>query len=68
MLKGLALYTTYERDHPFVECATWADEIKLQGLDLQSHWHFVDDPFFDESFIKSDWHDETYNVTWALVS
>ncbi|CDW73384.1 p1 s1 [Stylonychia lemnae] len=66
MLKGLSDYTTFERDYPFVECASWADEIKNQGLDLQSHWHFVDDPFFDEGYQKPDWYPEAYNVTWAL--
>jgi hypothetical protein len=68
MLKGLALYTTYEKDHHFVEAATWADEIKNQGLDTQSHWHFVDNPYFDNGFEKKDWAPEPYNVTWAIVS
>lgn len=68
MLHGLSDYTSFERDYPFVECATWADEIKEQGLDTQSHWHFVDDPIFEDGFNKPDWYPETYNVTWALVS
>lgn len=67
MLSGLSSFTTFERDHPFVECATFADEIKEQGFDDQSHWHFVDTPFFDHNFTKPDWYPQMYNVTWALV-
>ena len=47
ILTGIASYTDLEKDHPFVECATFADEIKLTGWNDQSHWHFVDEPFFD---------------------
>lgn len=67
MLNGLALYTTFEKNHPFVEAATWADEIKGQGLDTQSHWHFVDNPFFDDNFTNPGVAPEPYNVTWAIV-
>ena len=28
MLSGLSIFTTFEKDYPFVECATFADEIK----------------------------------------
>ena len=66
-LQGLSDYTSFEKNYPFVECASWADEIKLQGLDLQSHWHYVDDPIFD-GVTKPDWFPNLYNVTWALVS
>ena len=34
MLQGLSDYTSFEKDFPFVECATWADEIKEEGLDI----------------------------------
>ena len=51
MLKGLSIYTTFEKDHPFVECATFADEIKEQGFDDQSHWHFVDTPIIGDNTI-----------------
>ena len=47
ILTGIASYTELEKDHPFVECATFADEIKGTGWNDQSHWHFVDEPFFD---------------------
>ena len=67
MLKGLALYTSFEKDYPFVECATFADEIKEQGFDDQSHWHYVDKAFFDNGFNRNDVYPEMYNVTWAMV-
>ena len=61
------MFTTFEKDHPFVECATFADEIKEEGFDDQSHWHFVDTPIMAEGF-KKDIPTQMYNVTWALVS
>ncbi len=67
MLKGLSEYTSFETDYSFVECATWADEIKEEGLDLQSHWHYVDTPIVDEDFKLEGWYPELYNVTWAIV-
>jgi hypothetical protein len=33
ILKGIASFTDLEKDHPFVECATFADEIKGKGFD-----------------------------------
>jgi hypothetical protein len=36
-----------ERNYPFVECATFADEIKLKGMTWQSDWHFDDQPYLD---------------------
>ena len=36
-----------EGKHPFTECATFADEIKGEGMSWQSDWHFVDQPYFD---------------------
>ena len=39
--------TDAERDHPFVECAAFADAIKFRGGSWQSNWHFVDIPYFD---------------------
>jgi len=40
-------WTTSEKDHPFVECVTFADNIKSKGGNYQSNWHFVDTPFYD---------------------
>ena len=33
---------TKERDFPFVECSTLADDIKRIGGGYQSTWHFMD--------------------------
>jgi hypothetical protein len=41
-------WTTGEKDHPFVECVTFADNIKNKGGSYQSNWHFVDTPYYDE--------------------
>lgn len=38
-----------ESDYPFVECAVFADTIKGQGYTWQSSWHFVNNPYLDES-------------------
>ena len=40
--------TPHEGAFPFVECATFADEIKAKGGRFQSSWHFVDTPYMDE--------------------
>merc|ERR1712147_56755 len=40
-------WTKSEGHHPFVECATFADEIKGKGGRWQSDWHFTDTPFVD---------------------
>lgn len=44
-----------EGSYPFVECATWADDIKGNGGAFQSSWHFVDTPFLDEGGSLSDY-------------
>lgn len=55
----------HEKDHMFVECATFADDIKDKGLSDQSPWHFIDQPFFDEGFNKTV-YPESFNVTWSI--
>ena len=40
--------TIGEADHPFVESATFADDIKYHGGAWQSDFHFVDNPFIGE--------------------
>ena len=40
--------TPHEGSYQFVECATFADEIKAKGGRFQSGWHFVDTPNMDE--------------------
>lgn len=47
--------TKLERDYPFVECATFADEIKAKGGSFQSGWHFVDTPYLDEGGSINDY-------------
>ena len=39
--------TTSEDSYSFVECATFADDIKAHGGKWQDGWHFVDYPYFD---------------------
>ncbi len=46
--------THLEGEYPFVECATFADEIKAKGGSWQSGWHFIDTPFLDEGGSISD--------------
>ena len=46
-----------ERDHPFTECATFADEIKDEGMDWQTNWHFIDQPYFDQGGSEKDYPD-----------
>jgi hypothetical protein len=66
VLSYLSSFTTLEDKHAFVECATFADDIKSKGWDDQSDWHFVDNPFFDDGFKKSDWYPDNHNITWEL--
>ena len=37
-----------ERNHPFTECATFADEIKDTFGTWQKVWHHIDQPYLDE--------------------
>ena len=47
--------TNLEGNYPFVECATFADEIKAKGGSWQSGWHFVDTPYFDKGGSEKDY-------------
>ena len=40
---------THELNYPFVECSTFADELKDKGDDWkwQNSWHFVTTPYLD---------------------
>lgn len=40
--------TRLEGEYPFVECATFADEIKAKGGSFQADWHFIDNPYLDQ--------------------
>lgn len=50
-----ATMTHLERDHRFVECSTFADDIKSKGGSFQSGWHFIDTPFLDEGGSVEDY-------------
>lgn len=50
ILSGISMYTTLEKNHPFVEAATFPDYIKEYGWSDQSLWHYVDTPFFDQGY------------------
>ena len=41
-LEPLTYMNQHEDKHMFVECATFADDIKDKGFNDQSPWHFVD--------------------------
>jgi len=41
-------FTQYEGDHPFVECATFADDWKYHGEAWQSDYHFKTLPWVEE--------------------
>ena len=63
-------WTKSEEKRPFVECSTFADDIKHKGGAYQSGWHFVDTPFLDEGGDISD-YDFTFdehNITEAITS
>jgi len=57
-----------EKDHPFVECATFADDFKYKGGYYQKGWHFIDQPYLDEGGKISDYDftADTHNVTEAI--
>ena len=40
--------TTSEGNHPFTECASFADEIKGKGYSWQSSWHYVNIPYLPD--------------------
>mmetsp|Transcript_18013 Transcript_18013/g.17194 ORF Transcript_18013/g.17194 Transcript_18013/m.17194 type:complete len:224 (-) Transcript_18013:382-1053(-) len=64
-LSHIASFTSLERDHPFVECATFGDAIKGAGWYDTSYWHFVDNPIFD-GYTDEKWYPSEYNATWVL--
>jgi hypothetical protein len=62
--------TDNEGDHPFTECATFADDIKGQGYSFQSDWHFINLPYYDEDGTDAsdftDFDQGDVDVTQAL--
>jgi hypothetical protein len=63
-----ASLTKNEKNHPFVECATFADSFKYNGGYYQKGWHFIDQPYLDEGGKISDYSfkPDTHNVTEAM--
>ena len=60
---------TKEYDYPFVECATFADDIKSKGGNWQSGWHFINLPYLDQGGKPSDFGDygaSPNNITLAI--
>lgn len=55
------LHKKKERDFPFVECSTLADDIKYRGGSWQSDWHFIDKPWFDQGGKPEDFPDYKIN-------
>ena len=47
--------TYNEGEHPFTECALFADKIKGKGFNWQSTWHFIDQPLYADDFNKFDY-------------
>lgn len=63
-LQPMTYLNEHEQNHTFVEAATFADDIKIKGMNDQSPWHFIDQPFFDNFTKKVD--PEKFNVTWSI--
>ena len=63
-----AKLTKNEKNHPFVECATFADDFKYNGGFYQKGWHFIDQPWLDEGGKMSDYNFtyDVHNITEAL--
>ena len=58
-----------EKDFPFVECASLADDIKYRGGSWQSDWHFVDKPWLDQGGKPEDYPEfvnNWKNLTMAI--
>lgn len=57
---------TAEKDHKFVECAEFPDDIKYQNWKSFDSWHFYDHYFF--SGVKpKQMPEEKENMIWAMV-
>ena len=62
-----ATLTIGEGNYPYVECATFADDIKYHGGAWQSDFHFVDNPFVADGK-ASDYKIPTanHNLTYGI--
>lgn len=50
-----------ELNYPFVECSTFADQLKEMGQKWQSNWHFVDTPYLDQGGSLEDYPKFVYD-------
>jgi hypothetical protein len=66
-LSTLSLFTTYEKNHSFVECATFADDGFTRGFRDQFDWHFIDTPYFTDGYNDDHPFISEQNVEWAIV-
>ena len=59
---------TYEDgNHPFVECATFADDIKYHGGAWQSDFHFIDQPYYPNDDPQNyDFQTAAHNLTYGI--
>jgi len=57
-----------EGDHPFVECATWPDDIRMGRFHYTAGWHFIDTPLYADGLDaeKVGFKPDLKNVSWAL--
>ena len=60
-------FTTHEKDHAFVETATFADDLKYHGEMWQSDFHFLNTPWI-ETGSESDYDvkSSTRNITIGM--
>lgn len=60
--------TSKEKNYPFVECATFADDIKYRGGGYQKGWHFIDSPYLSQGGKISDFDftPDAHNITEAI--
>jgi hypothetical protein len=64
-LKPLQDQNSHEDKHSFVECATFADDIKKSGFSGSTGaWHYIDMPYMDH--YSKEVLPENFNVTWSV--
>lgn len=60
-------YYCGEDQYPFVEAATWADKVKVQGWTGFNDWHFKDDAVIKPGYTpKHKMIDNNQNAVWAI--
>lgn len=58
---------TAEKDHKFVECAEFPDDIKYQNWKFFNSWHFEDHYFF-KGLAPRTIPEEKQSMVWAIVN